>query len=120
MKNKNYLLLLFASIGLINLFCSSAGNFLSTRSIPVGYETTFSMDADRRSGYEWEVTQNSDPLVLGYVSKEFTDNGDGKGKETLKFKGLKKGTAEIIISYVNKSLSGNKVYKTQTFSVTVR
>lgn len=120
MKNKKILILLFASLGLLNLFCSSAGNFLSSRSIPVGYETTFSLDADRRGGYEWEVTQNSDPTVLGYVSKDFTDNGDGKGKETFKFKGLKKGTVEIILSYVNKSMSGNKVYKSQTYSVTVR
>jgi hypothetical protein len=120
MKTKSIYIFLLLLAGLINFYCSSAEKFLSNRSIPVGGEASFTLQTDRRGGYEWEVGQNSDPAVLGYVSKDYIDNPDGLGSEVFKFKGLKKGTVEIILNYVNKSASAGKVYKTQTYSVTVR
>ena len=120
MKTKSIYIFLLLLSGLVNFYCSSAEKFLSNKSIPVGGETTFTLLCDRRGGYEWEITQNSDPTVSGYISKDYIDNPDGPGSEVFKFKGLKKGTVEIILNYFNKSSSGGKVYKTQTYSVTVR
>jgi len=65
MKTKSIYILLLLLAGLINFYCSSAEKFLSNKSIPVGGEASFTLQADRRGGYEWEITQNSDPTVLG-------------------------------------------------------
>src|SRR5215216_2736375 len=118
MKNKSiYILLLFACS--INFYCTTAESFLSDKSVPVGGEASFTLKTDKSGGYEWQLKQNSEPAVLGFVSKEFTNDVNGQGNDVFKFKGLKKGTVELIFIYTNKN-TGSMVHKTQTYSVTVR
>lgn len=118
-KRKSFLALILL-FGVVNFYCSAAKKYVSDENIPVRGETSISLPSDKAGGYEWVIGQNSDPKVLEFLSKEFIDEGSGKGKEKFKFKGLKKGTVEVILNYMNKSQSPNKVFKTETFSVTVR
>lgn len=122
MKNiKNIsVIVLTLLFGMVNFYCSAAKKYISDENIPVRGETSISLSVDKAGGYEWLVMQNSDPKVLELMSKDFIDEGNGKGKEKFKFKGLKKGTVEIILHYVNKSQSPNTIFKRETFSVTVR
>lgn len=119
MKNKFFFIALILFASLINFYCSTAESYLTSKSIPVGGEASFSFKTDRGGGFEWQIKQNSDPTVLGFVEKSFTDPNNGVGNEVFRFKGLKKGTVEVIFTYSNKT-TGGQVIKSETRSVTVR
>ena len=120
MKIRKYYIFIFLLAASVNFFCSAAGSLLSNKSIPVGGKAEFSLDSDNKGGFEWQLGQNSDPKVLDLISKNFVESLDGKGKDVFLFKGKKKGTVEIVLNYVNKNLTGNKIVKTKKYSVTVR
>lgn len=122
MKEIKYFVLLFLLAGAVftSLNCSTAKGYFSDDNIPVGGETSIKLDVDKAGGYEWEIGQNSDPLVLTMQSNNFVAEQNGQGKQVFIFKGKKKGTVEITFNYINKQLSSGKVFKTKKFSVTVR
>jgi predicted secreted protein len=119
MKKRSVFIFLVLLAASINFYCSTAESFITDKSIPVGGQADFTLKTDKNGGYEWQLKQNSDPKVLGFDSKNYEVNASGQGTETFKFKGLKKGTVELIFIYVNKN-TASTVYKTQTYSVIVR
>jgi inhibitor of cysteine peptidase len=131
MKLKPILICTIAAILLCLVACASAPQEVSVDAsysgkeaeLGVGGSLIVTLESNPAStGFQWELTENSDETVLQRVDQRYEPPEEGgmvgaPGKEIWTFKALKKGESSISLEYSQPWEGGTKA--AETFELTV-
>jgi len=91
----------------------------------VGEEFTITLESNRTTGYEWELTKPLDESIIKLISSAYKEPQDvrmvGKGgKQVWIFKAVNKGTTKISMNYVRLWEKDTPPAMTQEYEVIVK
>lgn len=95
----------------------------TTIDVRQGQTFTIDLDANRTTGYQWQLGAPLDPAVALFEGASYSSSGNqpgAGGRETLTFRALGRGNAQINLVYVRPWETGVAPARTSTIALTVR
>lgn len=93
-----------------------------SKTVKVGEDLTIELETNPSTGYDWKVTTEPDPAILG-LNSDFIEAGStvpgAPGKHIFRYKALKAGKTTIVYEYVRSWETDEPPAKTHTVAVEV-